>query len=57
MKLDFGFICHYNRSGGGHDGAVGMEASKIAQRNVEICGLASGAVLSVVDSDSLLFGQ
>ena len=32
-----------------------MEASKIAQRNVETCGLANGALLNV--ADYLLFGQ
>lgn len=49
MKLGFLFICHCSRSGGGQDGAVGMEASKTAQRNVETYGLASGAVLNVAD--------
>lgn len=29
LKLDFGFIRHSNKSGRGHDGASGMEASKI----------------------------
>lgn len=55
LKLDFRFICHCNRSGGGQDGASGVEASKIDQRSGETCGLASGAVLSV--AGPLLLGQ
>lgn len=53
LKLDFGFIYHCNRSGGGQDGARGIEASKTDPW--ETCGLARGTVLS--GAGPLLLGQ